>query len=384
VSFGDQNQSIFKGVELDQATLKNTSESFQVLERLGRNETGSSTSQIDIGLFNIYRSSSYQCTVRAMGNMMIQPTMYFYVKNIPLFRGSYLITEVSHNITMSGVETSFKGTRIPAESLPNPTDSFLASYRPLFDRIVNKARSIVKAENNALAANAGTAQTFIDSKGNSYVTDLGGVSFPGEHIIKEGGITDYGIPYNGANDELYIQKVIYDHTPKTSLYRPSNDKEWLRAVAVRMGGPNYPIDPNVAMNILSNLKFGSPIEGIPRIITWGKIKEFSDEESSKKSQYEFYSCKFVINGSIPLKYVTPDIVFKNYTVTEFLNPRLQTQQKYSKEILLVKNRANFSTNVYEGPINVGPSIEGYGIGLSGKLMTELGLEDGQVVYFRMT
>ena len=104
VSFGDQNQSIFKGVELDQATLKNTSESFEVLERLGRNETGSSTSQIDIGLFNIYRQSSYQCTVTCMGNVMIQPTMYFYVKNIPLFKGSYLITEVTHNIKTAGIE----------------------------------------------------------------------------------------------------------------------------------------------------------------------------------------------------------------------------------------------------------------------------------------
>ncbi|GAH14198.1 unnamed protein product [marine sediment metagenome] len=77
--------------------------------------------------------------------------------------------------------------------------------------------------------------------------------------------------------------------------------------------------------------------------------------------------------------------------TEFLNPRVQ-QEKYRQvpykldygKIVLAQNRSLFITNVYEGPINVGPAIEGYGIGLSGKLMRELSLEDGQVVYFRMT
>ena len=74
---------------------------------------------IDIGLWKIYRMASYQCTVKCMGNMMIQPMMYFYLKNVPLFKGSYLITEVIHNIRTTGIETSFKGTRIPLESLPN-------------------------------------------------------------------------------------------------------------------------------------------------------------------------------------------------------------------------------------------------------------------------
>ena len=35
-----------------------------------------------------------------------------------------------------------------------------------------------------------------------------------------------------------------------------------------------------------------------------------------------------------------------------------------------------------GPISVGPSVAGYGIALSKKLMIALGLKDGDVVYFR--
>ena len=35
-----------------------------------------------------------------------------------------------------------------------------------------------------------------------------------------------------------------------------------------------------------------------------------------------------------------------------------------------------------GPISIGPSEDGYGVALSKKLMRDLGLKDGDVVYFR--
>ena len=374
VSFGDQNQSIFKGVELDQATLKNTSESFEVMERLGRNETGSSTSQIDIGLFNIYRQSSYQCKVTAMGNMMIQPTMYFYIKNIPLFRGSYLITEVTHNIRTTGVETSFKGTRIPQASLPDPSDSFLASYRPLFDRLVRKATAQVEAETRALLSGntSGIATTLIDGEGKIYSTDPGTIEIKGEKSLKEANMTSYGIPYNGYMDQLDTQLVKY-HPTKGSQYRQGNDKEWLRAVVLRMGGPNYPISDNSVMNIISNLTYGTG--GNVKTVTWADVKDRSHTDP-------FYSANFIMNAPPPHINVTPDAIHHDYSVTEFLNPFLGDNR--NREIVIIENRSNFTGNVYTGPINVGPALSGYGLGLSSILMDRLGVKDGQVVYFRMT
>ena len=374
VSFGDQNQSIFKGVELDQATLKNTSESFEVLERLGRNETGSSTSQIDIGLFNIYRQSSYQCTVTCMGNVMIQPTMYFYIKNIPLFRGSYLITEVTHNIKTTGIETSFKGTRIPQESLPNPTDSFLASYRPLFDKIIRSAKSKISEEAAALQQNSGTAITLVDGQGNAYTTDPGTEFFEYEKIKKEADITDYGIPYNGKTDDMSIQLITYDNPTVNSTLTDSN--EWLRAIAVTMGGQNYPIDDETVMSIASNLT--DPHDGDPRIVKWGDIKNLELDR--------YYSSKFIIDGEPGKKYVTPDNIINDFRYTEFINPRYfepKSTGKHLKEIEEVETYIGLNSNFYRGPINVGPALDGFGVGLAPKLMQRLGLIDGQVVYFRM-
>jgi hypothetical protein len=136
VSFGDQNQGIFKGVSLDQASIKNTSEAMVVIENIGRAASGAGALNVDVGLFDYYKQASYQCTVTCMGNVMIQPTMYFYLNNIPMFRGTYLITEVSHTIRDNNMVTNFKGIRMAKGSFPDPDDSFMSSYKSLFDRII--------------------------------------------------------------------------------------------------------------------------------------------------------------------------------------------------------------------------------------------------------
>jgi len=87
----DYSQGIFKEISLDQSTYKNTTESALAQERLARSQGGGGTHQVDIGLFDIYKTASYQCTVKMMGNVMIQPTMYFYLANVPMFEGTYLV-----------------------------------------------------------------------------------------------------------------------------------------------------------------------------------------------------------------------------------------------------------------------------------------------------
>ena len=66
--------------------------------------------------------------------------------------------------------------------------------------------------------------------------------------------------------------------------------------------------------------------------------------------------------------------------TTFKNP------KNNNTVLLEPNYQldpNLGTIVTEGPVAVGPNDRKYGIGLSKKLMTELRLTNGDVVYFRM-
>jgi hypothetical protein len=353
VSFGDQNQAIFKGLELNQNTIKNTSESFEVLERLGNAETGSSTAQIDIGLFDIYRTASYSCTVMSMGNVMIQPTMYFYLKNVPLFRGSYWITEVNHSIKNNGIETSFTGSRIPLQSLPDPKDSFLASYRALFDIISKRAVAKVQQEVLTLTGITKYEETFTDDKGlirtiNPGKNKIG--NFGGEELIKRSGVKEYGIPYNGYNDEKFIQLV---------KYRTKYGDEWLRVTVVEMGGKEYPIDDDTNMDIISLYVNNDKTQ---TKTTWADIKGTSSVES-------FYSSRFDLQVSKPNK------IIDFFGKTEFYNPQKNTY-------LALTSAFNNNTKRYTGPINRGPGMDG--IGMSKKLMKDLDLYDGDVVYFRLT
>ena len=119
VDFGIQNQNMFKNLDLDMSEMKNTSESFKVFADIGGSVSGDKVAQQSVSMYSIYKSRSYSCGVESMGNAMIQPTMYFVLRHVPLFYGPYWIYEVDHNISENGFTTKFKGTRIPKYSLPN-------------------------------------------------------------------------------------------------------------------------------------------------------------------------------------------------------------------------------------------------------------------------
>lgn len=351
VGFGDQNQSIFKGISLDQSTIKNTSESFVVLENLARSESGAGTYNVDIGLFEYYRQASYSCEVTCLGNVMIQPTMFFYLKNIPMFRGSYWITEVSHNIRNNNITTTFKGSRIPQASLPDPEDSFVSSYKSLFDKLLTKAKSTISTTGTT------TTEITISSDNGNFVIDPGTVKIIGETPLTsqpKTGISPFGVPYNGFGGEKYIQKVMY------------KQKEWFRAVVARMGSTNYEISPTTHMSIVSRLDSSVIVQDKDGNsgLSWEELKGVEKEQ-------RFYSTGFQLQTG-----VTPNKIVKGKTT--FLNP------KNNKELFL---NPNYSLNrknsrlIAEGPVNVGPNVSGYGIGMSEALMKDLDLHEGEVVYF---
>lgn len=357
VSFGDQNQGIFKGVQLDQSSLKNTTESFIAMENLGRSESGANAYQVDIGLYDIYRQSSYTCQVSSMGNVMIQPTMYFYLKNIPMFKGTYWITEVSHSIRNGTISTTFTGTRIPVASLPDPREATMATYRPLFDAIVNKAtiknnESKIKLPDNE--------KSIVVQDGRTVIVDTGsGKTFNGETFVNKSEVTIFGVPYNGFNrgrstGEKYIQLV-----ENKNYSSPDQSNQWLRAAAVRMNGAIYKIDDDMTMGVINNII----TEPKPKSLLWSEIKD------SNASAY-FYGTRFrtdIISGD---KIMTAK--------TKFINPN------NNKEVVVLPSYdLNSTVKKAVGPVHVGPLLQGYGICMSDKLMRDLGLFDGDIVYFKM-
>lgn len=361
VSIGDQNQGIFKSIQLDQSSIKNTSETLLVLENIARSESGAAAYQIDTGLFDYYRQASYQCEVTMLGNVMIQPTMYFYIKNIPLFKGTYWITELSHNIRGNKILTTFKGSRMPYSSLPNPKDSFVTSYRVLFDKITNKAVNILKQQNTTknnadevvqTNQNITTEKSFTTSKGTS-VIDMGkqDKTPKGEQLVLISDISEFGLSYNGYNDEKYIQRV------------ELNNSTYFRAQAVVMGGKTYSIDDNIEMSIINKVT--------KKTISGGSSSNKILWKDIKSSKNLFYSSKF------DLSLVKSDKIITGKTT--FFNPN----KNISITIDPISDSTITPTNI-KGPINVGPNKNGFGIALSPQLMKELKLEETDVIYFNIS
>jgi hypothetical protein len=355
VSFGDQNQAIFKGVQLDQTTLKNTTESFVVLENLARSESGAGAYNVDISLFNYYRQASYSCDVTCMGNAMIQPTMFFYLKNIPMFVGSYWITEVTHQIRANNFTTTFKGARISNSSLPDPKDSFISSYRVLFDKLKS---NVTKKQTLSAIGQLNETITIKAQDGKTYKTNIGQEAF-GEDFqkikIDKVGYTEFGVPYNGYKNEENnenVQLIKY-------AYPGEQETEWLRARVYEYGSETFNVQPSRVMEIISLLKDVKQIK-------WEEIKDTSKTEF-------FYSTQFVYPGE--KKEITGEKIRSN---TIFINPETKSRVVVPSTI-----RGEVGSRKVTGPIDIGLA-KNFGIGLSNALMKKLQLRPGSIVYFRMT
>jgi len=144
VDFELQNQGVFKKINVSQDLGKATSESLMAEYNLAQSSSGTKTSTQNVSLYNIYKTRSYAASVEAMGNVMIQPSMYFVLRNIPLFAGSYFITEVNHNIGLEDFSTSFTGTRQAIATLPKVDTLFQTIKTQLLTNLynVNKNKSL--------------------------------------------------------------------------------------------------------------------------------------------------------------------------------------------------------------------------------------------------
>lgn len=118
VAYADQNQNIFKDVQLNQTEHKDTGEFYQALSDAFDNRGGTKRIYKSANLYNMFSLRSYKCTVNCLGNMLIHPMTYFQLDNVPFFHGAYLITNVSHMVDPHKVMTTFSGYRMPRFSYP--------------------------------------------------------------------------------------------------------------------------------------------------------------------------------------------------------------------------------------------------------------------------
>ena len=120
VTYGKQYQSYFLRVDPSMESPIMTEQSLKA-QYLLQQEASDSAKKIKFygqDLYTVYSNNSYTCTVEMLGCAWVQPLMYFVLLNIPMFRGSYLIQQVSHHIEQGKMTTRFIGTRMSRTCTP--------------------------------------------------------------------------------------------------------------------------------------------------------------------------------------------------------------------------------------------------------------------------
>ena len=144
VDIGPQNQQIFKSFQVDQSAGKATAEGMEILNQMANQGGGRKGSTQSTSLYNLYKNRSYGCQITMMGNAMIQPTMYFNLRHVPMFSGPYMILSVNHNISPGNFDTIIEGVRQPIASLPK-IDAYLQSLKTnLLQSIITKNKEAKK------------------------------------------------------------------------------------------------------------------------------------------------------------------------------------------------------------------------------------------------
>lgn len=137
-----QNQQIFENISLNQDAGQPTAESLEMINQMANQSRNRGVATQSVSLYNLYRNRSYTCSIDMMGNALIQPMMYFNLRNVPMFSGPYMITKVSHTIGEGDFKTTITGTRQPFYSLPK-IDNFIQS---LSVNLINKIKEEIQKQ----------------------------------------------------------------------------------------------------------------------------------------------------------------------------------------------------------------------------------------------
>jgi len=168
VDIGPQNQSIFHGFNVSQGNSQSTAESLEVIEQMANQAGNRAVGTQNTSLYNLYKNRSYSCTISMMGNAMMQPTMYFNLRYVPMFHGPYMILKVTHSINPGNFETIVEGIRQPTASLPK-VEQFLTLLKTnLLNSIVEESKRQKEAQDKAQKT-ADNAKT-ISQQLNNFVT----------------------------------------------------------------------------------------------------------------------------------------------------------------------------------------------------------------------
>jgi hypothetical protein len=179
VDIGTRNQNVFYSFSVDQNAGNATSESINTQLYMIDQASGRNSATQNVSLYNFYKLRSYQATVTSLGNALIQPTMYFNLRHVPMFNGPYMITQVEHSIQPGNFQTQFTGVRQGIYDLP-AIDNFLQQVNK---NLLTKLQQLVKVKQDKPATpSSGKTET---QKSNDVIQDAEGTKAPQNSCVSK-------------------------------------------------------------------------------------------------------------------------------------------------------------------------------------------------------
>jgi hypothetical protein len=146
VDIGTRNQNVFYSFSVSQDNGTATSESIATQLNMVDQASGKNVATQNTSLYNLYKQRSYKCSVVCLGNALLQPTMYFNLRHVPMFNGPYMIQQVEHSIQPGQFQTTFQGIRQGVYDLP-AIDSFIQSIN---QNLLTKVEELLKIKTDTI------------------------------------------------------------------------------------------------------------------------------------------------------------------------------------------------------------------------------------------
>ena len=139
VDFGVQNQNMFNNFAITSYEGTKSSDQLKVAEAVANQNNGAPTTTIATNLLELMKTRVYGCTIQSMGNVMIQPFMYFNLRYVPIYSGTYLILSVEHSMSPdTGIMTSFTGVRVSNAGTGKLEVAMVKASKNLLDNLIKK------------------------------------------------------------------------------------------------------------------------------------------------------------------------------------------------------------------------------------------------------
>ena len=213
LAYGRQNNHLFKNVQLNMETPIITSAAINTLAHIAQKGASSAHRIAYVGqdIYPVFSNYSYICEFDMMGNAQIQPLMYFQLLNVPMWRGTYMIFNVTHTMKPGDMTTHVKAMKLSNRAVPysnawftknlNYKPSELEAYLACFDQIAN---------GGVTASNNGTA-----------TTDAAGLMTSGGKVTNP---LKLGINTNDGKSHLVLWRYAEHAGPKKGMKSSGTDR----------------------------------------------------------------------------------------------------------------------------------------------------------------